>query len=55
MIFMCEMKLVDFGFKLVKIGNLVDEEGLGKEGFGLGEVLSGFESGDDFLLMLNGI
>jgi len=55
MIFMCEMKPVDFSPKPAKTGNSVDEEGSGKAGSGSGEVSSGSESGDDSLLTLNGM
>lgn len=46
MIFMCEMKLLDFEFKLINFGNLVIEGGFGEGEFGLGGFVSGWVSGD---------
>ncbi|XP_078376682.1 uncharacterized protein LOC144660015 [Oculina patagonica] len=49
MIFMCEMKPVDFGPKPAKTGNSIDEEGSGEPGSGSGEFSGESEStsGDD--------
>ena len=47
MVFMCEMKPVDFGPKPAKTSNSVDEEGSGESVSGSGEFSGRSESGDD--------
>ena len=50
MIFMCEMKPVDFGPKPAKTGNSIDEEGSGETESGSGEFSGGSESGDNLVI-----